>query len=822
MRAAHEFDSAARAEVPSANYLPYGAMVAPGVVKLRGGGYLAAWRLAGIAFETADPETIGERKQALHHFIRALSGGDYALWTHRVRRAVSPRLDAIYTNDFAALFNERYHAAFDQRHPVTGELLQRQMVTELYLSVIYRPATGKLLKLMARDKQARKDRDLTDLAALDDLDRLVHSSLRRYGVERLGTTPRDGLLRSELASFLGLLINGVWEDLALMNGSLAEYLPSARLLFGDRNGMLEIRHPSEHKFAGMLDLQDYPRRSEPGMNNAILYSDYEYIETQSFSMLNKHDALAALDRQQGRMEAAADDAEEEVEELAHAREQVSSGAIEMGEYHYTLAVFGGSPAEAARNMADARTALQDGPGFKVAVIDAVPEAGWFAQLPGNWRWRPREATLSSKNFVGLASFHNFAQGKRDGNPWGEALAMMQTPSGQPYYINHHVSPEDHDATDEKKPGNTIVIGQTGAGKTALVCGLMLFALKYQGLHGIFFDKDRGAEICIRRLGGQYHALRRGEPTGMAPLQLPANDRNIAFCEAFVRLLVGPASADRTAAEDAEIAMAVRTVMSDTIPAHLRRLAAVWQNLRVIPGGNSVRDRLQKWVGNGPLGWAFDNPRHTHRFDASAAICGYDYTEFLEDEQLRTPIVAMLLHITESQIDGRPFIYWMEEFWKALENPYFVKFAHDKQKTIRKQNGLGVFITQSPSDALQHPIAKTIVEQSVTQFYLPNPSADHDDYVNGFKVTEQEYRIIRSLGEDSRLLLIKQGHSSAILRYDLSSMPDMLYILSGSLDNVELLDGIRAEVGDDPQVWWPLLQERIQARRQSILQRKEAL
>lgn len=820
MRTDQEFNSAARAEVPAADYLPFGAMVAPDVVKLRGGGYLAAWRLAGIAFETADPDTIGERKQALHHFIRALSGGDYALWTHRVRRAVRPRLIAPYSNRFADSFNERYYASFDQRHPVTGEPLQRQMVTELYLTVAYRPAATKLHKLMARDKQAKRERAITDLAALEDLDRLVRSSLRRYGVERLGTRPQDGLLRSDLASFLGLLINGVWEDLALMNGSLAEYLPSSRLLFGDRNGMLEIRHPGQHKFAGLLDLQDYPRRSEPGMNNAILYSDYEYIETQSFSMLNKHDALAALDRQQGRMTAAEDNAEEEVEELAHAREQVSSGAIEMGEYHYTLAVFGATPAEVARNMADARTALQDGPGFKVAVIDAVPEAGWFAQLPGNWRWRPREATLSSMNFVGLASLHNFAQGKRDGNPWGEALAMMQTPSGQPYYVNHHVSPEDHDATDEKKPGNTIVIGQTGAGKTALVCGLMLFAMKYNGLRGIFFDKDRGAEICIRRLGGQYHALRRGEPTGFAPLQLPANEHNIAFCEAFIRLLVGPSSADKVAAEDAEIAMAVRTVMSDAIPPHLRRLAAVWQNLRVLPGSNSVRDRLQKWVGNGALGWAFDNPVHTHHIDNSVSICGYDYTEFLDDEQLRTPIVAMLLHLTENQIDGRPFIYWMEEFWKALENPYFVKFAHDKQKTIRKQNGLGVFITQSPSDALLHPIAKTIVEQSVTKFFLPNPSADHDDYVLGFKVTEQEYRIIRSLGEDSRLLLVKQGHSSAVLRYDLSSMPDMLNILSGSLDNVELLDAIRAEVGDDPEEWSPRLEERIQKRRQSIKQRKE--
>jgi type IV secretion system protein VirB4 len=822
MRNVHDIDSAARAEVPAADYLPFGAMVAADVIRLRGGAYLAAWRLDGIAFETADPATIGERKQALHHFIRALSGGNYALWTHRVRRAVCPRLTAPYTNAFARAFNERYYASFDQRHAVTGESLQRQMVTELYLTVIYRPSAGKLAKLMARDKQSQRDLTITDLAAIDDLDRLVRSSLRRYGVERLGTKPHGGLLRSELASFLGLLVNGVWEDLALMNGSLAEYLPSSRLLFGDRNGMLEIHHPSEHKFAGLLDLQDYPRRSEPGMNNAILYSDYEYIETQSFSMLNKHDALAALERQQGRMEAADDDAEQEVEELAHAREQVSSGAIEMGEYHYTLAVFGATPAEVARNMADARTALQDGPGFKVAVIDAVPEAGWFAQLPGNFRWRPREATLSSMNFVGLASLHNFAQGKRDGNPWGEALALMQTPSGQPFYVNHHVSAEDHDATDEKKPGNTIVIGQTGAGKTALVCGLMLLSLKYQGMHGIFFDKDRGAEICIRRLGGQYHALRRGAPTGFAPLQLPANERNIAFCEAFVRLLAGPSASDRSAAEDTEIAMAVRTVMSDALPPHLRRLAAVWQNLRVLPGGNSIRDRLQKWVGNGALGWAFDNPRHIHKFDASAAICGYDYTEFLDDEQLRTPIVAMLLHLTESQIDGRPFIYWMEEFWKALENPYFVKFAHDKQKTIRKQNGLGVFITQSPSDALQHPIAKTIVEQSVTQFYLPNPSADHDDYVNGFKLSEQEYRIIRSLGEDSRLLLVKQGHNSAILKYDLSSMPEMLNILSGSLDNVELLDAIRTEVGDDPEVWAPLLEQRIQARRHSIKYRKEGI
>ncbi len=134
-------------------------------------------------------------------------------------------------------------------------------------------------------------------------------------------------------------------------------------------------------------------------------------------------------------------------------------------------------------------------------VAAIPECAWFAQLPGNWHLRPRQAIISSKNFTNLSPLHNFAHGKADGNPWGPALALMRTLSGQLYYLNHHVSPELEDALDQKRPGNTIVIGQTGVGKTALVCGLMLHALKYHELRGLFIDKDRGSEICIRRAGG---------------------------------------------------------------------------------------------------------------------------------------------------------------------------------------------------------------------------------------------------------------------------------------------------------------------------------
>ena len=174
-------------------------------------------------------------------------------------------------------------------------------------------------------------------------------------------------------------------------------------------------------------------------------------------------------------------------------------------------------------------------------------------------------------------------------------------------------------------------------------------------------------------------------------------------------------------------------------------------------------------------------------------------------------MAYLLHITQSLINGQPFIYFMEEFWKPLMDDIFSDFALNQQKTIRKQFGLGVFVTQSPSDVLTHPIGKTMVEQSVTKIFLPNLAADHDDYVHGFKVTEAEFTIIKNLGESSRKFLIKQGHRSAIVKFDLGGMKEILNVVSGTTDNVELLDAIRVDVGDDPKDWLPILHQRIRNR-----------
>jgi type IV secretion system protein VirB4 len=222
-------------------------------------------------------------------------------------------------------------------------------------------------------------------------------------------------------------------------------------------------------------------------------------------------------------------------------------------------------------------------------------------------------------------------------------------------------------------------------------------------------------------------------------------------------------------------------------------------------------RLERWCRGGPLGWVLDGEEDTIGLEAPAL--GFDMTDVLDDAQVRTPLMMVLFHRVEELIDGRRIVIAIDEFWKALGDEAFRALANDGLKTIRKKNGAMVFGTQSPRDALMSPIAHTIVEQCPTQVFFPNPRGQAADYVDGFHLTEREFRLVREeLSTESRRFLVKQGHTAVVAELDLSGLEDHLAVLSGRSASIGLLDRIRAEVGDDPAAWMPLFQEqrRVQA------------
>jgi type IV secretion system protein VirB4 len=798
-------------DVPLARFIPWSSQVNDTDVVTRGGDFLRIWRLGGLAFECADRARVAEAHEALANLLRNLTGGEFAIWSHVVRRQIADALSAPVEAGFAATLDSAYRAR-QSSHSL--------MATELYLTLVFRRYTSASARLFAR-RLRTGDQVVRDQAnavrMLDEQGAMLERTLREFEPQRLGVVVRAGRRYSEPLEFLRYLVTGRWAAVPVLTGALFRHLAGVRMFFGGQN--LELRDAQGSRFAAVVDIADYPKRVEPGTLDALLYEDASFIQTQSFAPLSRRSAMAALETQKRQLLASDDAVFSQVEEMDEAIDGVGAGDYTMGEYYYSLVVFGGSLKEAAQRAARAAGSLSETAAIQMSPVDLVADAAYFAQWPGNFPWRARQATISSRAFAALACQHNFAGGKRDGNPWGEAVSLLRTPSGQPYYFNFHASPDQEESLDQKHPGNTLILGVTGAGKTTLELFLLTQAQKFSPRPRIvLFDFDRGAEIFVRALRGRYFTLRLGEPTGLNPFEREATDGRRQAWEALVRKCVESPALPLLPRDEQAIHEAVRAVA--LLPAKLRRMSTLRQNLPR-DGANSLYDRLGRWCQGGALGWVFDEAPDRLGDLAAAPIIGVDYTQFLGVPEVRTPVMMVLLGVLAELMDGSRFIYAISEFWKALDDEVFSAFARQEQKTIRKKNGLGIFDTQSPSDVLGSSIGRTIVEQSVTKICLPNPDAVASEYIEGFGFTPGEYEIVKSLGSrGSRQFLVKQGHHSAIAELDLSGMDDALLVLSGSSDNVVLLDEIRAQLsnhygddqGDDPDVWLPLLTQAVRARR----------
>ena len=777
--------SIAATEDTTSRHIPFSAALTGSIVSTRSGDFMSTWFVKGLSFEGLSNEDAYSRMNALNLLVRSLSNGKYAFWVHRIRRFVSDTL-AVPEVGFPNHLVQKYYDTL-----TSGGL----MATEIYLTVIYRPfpqKTSKLIGNIGKTLEDIRSEEAKVIDVLDNLNQQIKSTLSAYGVSRLSNYEHEGITYSRQQEFYAYLINGHWWRIPVKRIPLYKYLATSRVFFG--NEILETRDTYGSTFSTFIDIKDYADFSEPGILNTMLGLPCEYVETHSFSPMNTLDARAALKLQRNRMISSEDNSASQISEIDLAIDDLTSGNFSLGEYHYLMHVKGQTP-DAVKSARSAAIEALQAAGFLGVPLDLVTDHAYASQLPANWRSRPRSAKLSSRNFSGLCSMHNFATGKREGNPWGEAVTILRSPASQPVYFNFHATPLDEDSFDKKALGNTQIIGQSGGGKTVLALFLLMNLYKF-GTQCVFFDKDRGAEIAIRAAGGQYLSLERGRPTGFNPFKMEPTAENVLFWDDLVKFCTKLSNAPHTPREEAEISHAVRAVAM--LPTEYRGFSAVLQNLPNVDG-DSTAERLKKWCSAGALGWALDCEEDVLAFEDGRTY-GFDYTEILDDALTCPAVMMYLMYRVENLIDGRRFAFFMDEYWKALSISYFEDFAKNKQKTIRKQNGFGVYMTQSPSDTLASPIARALIEQTATFIFLPNPTADYSDYVEGFKLTETEFELVKSLGESSRMFVIKQGQNVSIAMLDLRGFNDELKVLSGTTDSVERLDKLRMRLGENPAAW----------------------
>jgi type IV secretion system protein VirB4 len=809
--------AALRREFTAADRIPYAAHVAPTVVRTAFGDYLQVFRLGGASFESNDDEELNNWHERLNVLWRNIGSPNVALWTQLIRRraGISPnpnecaaprRADHPFADDLATKYRSR----------LANETL---MSNEVYLAVIHRPtsgmATGLASRILVRATRGRSQLDFADaLDACEKLAQTLAASLARYEPDLLGTYRSGHVWCSSLLEYLGLLINGEWQRTPLPSGPLNRALATTRLFFGTE--AIEYRSPTATHVGAMLGIKEYPTPSVVGMYNRLLSAPFAFVLTQSFSFLTKAASQALLQRQCNRMANAGDFAVSQACELKDALDALTSNEFVMGDHHFSLQVLtdvsglnvdgGGGRLKALNDhIASARSLLAD-TGMLVAREDLALEAAFWAQLPGNFPIRPRKAPITSRNFAAMAPFHNYPTGRAAGNHWGDALSLFVTSARSPYYFSLHASdPADPDGGSRKDTGHTLICGPTGSGKTVLI-GFLIAMLDRQGVTQVIFDKDRGLEILVRALGGEYLPLKNGAATGFNPLQLPVTPANVEFLKVWLlSLSTGPAQrqhAGRTR-EVADLDQALRGTLA--LEPEARRLSRLVEFLDPTdPEG--LHARLSRWceVCRGDYAWVFDNARDTlaSRLRGRPVI-GFDVTEFLDHPLTRSPITLYLFHLVRQLLDGRRLVCWMDEFWRLLADPAFESFAKDGPKTWRKLNGVMCLATQSPSDVLESPISRTLIEQTPTKVFFPNADANFQEYTQGFGLTEREFKLIKEqLEPGSRMFLVKQAHHSVVCQLDLKGFDAELRVISGRADQVKRMYRIMSATGTDPTAWLP--------------------
>jgi type IV secretion system protein VirB4 len=753
-------------------------------------------KLDGFSFETADDEDVDMKKLVRNSLLKSMADGTFAIWFHTIRRRQSAYPGGKQPPGFATYVDKQWRGKHHSKD---------SYINELYVTVVRKADTkgaAKVHHLLKKasevgSKIAQAETMRESQKELTEAVQRLAATLKDYGARVLSTYENEHGVFSEPLEFLAKLINcGFSQPMRYSAGNLAEMLPIYRLYFGDR--AIEVSDSPRKRFAGLISIKEYAPATAAGLLDGFLQLPFEFVIAQSFTFHNRTVNINRMQIRQRRMMAAEDAAISQIAEISDALDMAMSGHVAFGPHHMTVMCFEESLPELEKVLSMAIAELVN-IGINPVREKFVMEPAYWAQLPANFDCVARGSDISTMNLAGFASLHNYPTGKIDGNHWGDAVTVFDTSSGTPYFFNFH----------NRDVGHTTIIGPTGAGKTVLLNFLCAQAQKFN-CRIFFFDKDRGAEIFVRSIGGKYTIIEPAKRCRFNPLQLPDTPENRSFLAEWLHTLVTvhdePFSAEDMDRINEAVIGNYKLDKKDRI---LRNIAPFLG----IEGPGTIAGRLKMWHSNGPYAGLFDNETDIIDFSIGNGF-GFEMGEVLKERVSLEPTLLYLFHRISLSLDGTPTIIVLDEAWALIDNKIFSGRIRDWLKTLRKLNGMVVFATQSVEDATNSTISETLIQQTATQIFLPNPKAT-DAYKKAFMVSDREFNLLKTTDPGSRYFLVKQGKDVVVARIDLAGMDDVINILSARAETISILDEIRADVGDAPEAWIPVFQERVKLEKEKF-------
>lgn len=379
---------------------------------------------------------------------------------------------------------------------------------------------------------------------------------------------------------------------------------------------------------------------------------------------------------------------------------------------------------------------------------------WLSIVPGNGAFNVRRLALLETNAADLSFLFTQDTGsRRSPHLRGEALAVFETPSRQPYYYNLHVD----------DVGHTLVLGATGSGKSFLLNFLITHLQQYDPIT-VVLDLGHSYRKLATLLAGSYLELGlRHQEVTINPFDLERpTPEQLHFLHAFTKVLLEGEDGYRLSdIEDRETYEAIENLF---VLDHAQRRLFTLANL--LP--RRLGGRLHRWIDGGRYASMFDNPRDTLTMER---LQFFDFESMRDYPSLLDPLLFYVLHRFSERLHapadiGALKVCVMDEAWMPIQHPTVRAYVRNGLKTWRKWNGAIIMATQSIDDFASVDLVRAVTESCPTRLLLANPSMDRSQYGELFQMNDMELDALESLMPRQEVLLKRAGIAKVLrLRVD---------------------------------------------------------
>ncbi|CCJ07315.1 conjugal transfer protein TrbE [Methylocystis sp. SC2] len=693
-----------------ADFLPWAALVAPGVVLNKDGSFQRTARFRGPDLDSATPAELVGATARLNNALRRLGSG-WAIFVEAQRNPAQHYPVSRFPDPVSVLVDEERRAQFEEEgaHFESG----------YFLTLVYLPpeddAAGAESWLY--EGRASGDSPRAMLAGfIDRTDRLLQL-IEGFAPEA------DWLSDAETLTYLHSCVSTKRHNVRVPETPM--HL-DAILVDEPLTGGLEPRLGSAH--LRTLTIMGFPSATYPGVLDELNRLAFPYRWSTRALTLDKGDATKVLTRIRRQWfakrksifailkEVMTNEASVLVDTDAHNKALDADAALQdlgsdlIGEAYVTttLTVWDDDPRLADEKLRLAEKVIQ-GRDFTCMVETVNAIEAWLGSLPGHVYANVRQPPVSTLNLAHMIPLSAVWAGPlQDAHLSAPPLFFARTEGSTPFRFSLHVG----------DVGHTLIVGPTGAGKSVLLALMALQFRRYENSQVFIFDFGGSARAATLAMGGDWNDLGGSlnddavDPIFLQPLARIDDVAERAWAAEWIAAILARENVGVTPEVKEHLWTALGSLAS--APVTERTLTG----LSVLLQSNALKRALKPFCLGGP---------HGRLLDAEAEVLGAENIQTFETEGLigssaAPAVLTYLFHRVEGQLDGSPSLIIIDEGWLALDDKGFAGQLREWLKTLRKKNASVVFATQSLADIETSPIAPAIVESCPTRLFLPNERA----------------------------------------------------------------------------------------------------